>query len=611
MATSARSEAPVVPLADFETDTLAKLYLGVIDNLAHDAAMMYDAGGEWRALSHAEVAERVEQLAAGLHGLGITKDERVAILSENRPEWAITDFASLLLGAVDVPIYATLPADQVAYVLRDSGARVVFVSDGEQLQKILEVRERVPAEFIVTFEAAARGGAAGVMTFDELREQGAAVLASGDFPGVRELAARVQPEDVATLLYTSGTTGNPKGVMLTHHNIASNIAATAQHDVFDVRPGIIALSFLPLSHSFERMVDYYYWSGGATIAYVGSMERVADSLVAVRPHIAAAAPRVFEKIYAAVMSATGIRKMLIRWAQGVGEAAVPDRLSGRRSGPSGFAEKLADRLVFSKLRARTGGRLLAFVSGSAPLSADIARFFWAAGLPIFEGYGLTETSPVLAVNRPGNVKLGTVGLPLPGTEIRIGPEGEILARGPQIMQGYLDRPEETAEVIDEEGWFHTGDIGEIDTEGYLRITDRLKNLIVTAGGKNVAPAPIENAVLMSPFVAQTVMIGDRRPFPSLLVVPDFAALEKWAREAGIDAKGEEALAAHPRVIEFLTEETLGRLGGFARYEQPKKIAVIPRELTIESGELTPTLKVKRSVVERNFSAAIEAIYGDG
>ena len=607
MATSARSQAPTVPLAGFEIDTLAKLYLSALDNLAHDSAMMYETAGEWRKLSHAEVHEQVEQIAAGLRDVGIATGERVAILSENRPEWAITDFASLLIGAVDVPVYATLPPDQVAYILRDSGARIVFVSTREQLDKVLEVRDDIPVEYIVAFDAAS--DASDVLTFAELRERGAKAIASGDFPGVRELGMQIEPDDVATLLYTSGTTGAPKGVMLTHHNIASNIAATAQHDVFEVRPGIIALSFLPLSHSFERMVDYYYWSGGATIAYVGSMDRIAASLLAVRPHIAAAAPRVFEKIYAAVMSAGGLRRKLILWAQRVGEAAVPDRLSGRRSGPTGFAEKLADRLVFSRLRERTGGRIQAFVSGSAPLSADIARFFWAAGLPIYEGYGLTETSPVLTVNRPGQAKLGSVGPPLPGTEIRIGPEGEILARGPQIMKGYHERPDATAEVIDGEGWFHTGDIGEIDDEGFLIITDRMKNLIVTAGGKNVAPQPIENAVLLSPYVTQVVMIGDRRPFTSLLVVPDYERLGKWASEQGIEASSDEALAGDPRVHDFLEKETLGRLTGFARYEQPKKIAIVAREFTIEAGEMTPTMKVKRPVVEERYASLVEALYG--
>jgi len=433
----------------------------------------------------------------------------------------------------------------------------------------------------------------------------------GEFVGIRAISDRIGRDDLATLIYTSGTTGDPKGVMLTHYNIASNVAATRQHRVFDIRPGMVALSFLPLSHSFERMVDYYYWVAGATIAYVDAVDKVAESMLEVRPHVMAAAPRVFEKIYAKVMGATGIKKTLVLWAKKVGEAAVEDRLSGRRTGPTGLKEKLADKLVFSKLRERTGGRVQGFVSGSAPLSADVARLFWAAGLPVYEGYGLTETSPVLTANRPGQVRLGTVGAPLPGTEIRLSQEGEILARGPQIMKGYFNNPTETAETIDEERWLHTGDVGVIDPDGLVAITDRIKNIIVTAGGKNVAPAPIEGAVAMSPYISQVVMIGDRMPFTSLLVVPDYENLTGWARDEGITDAEPMALARDPRVRELLEKEALSRLAGFARYEMPKKVAVVPSEFTIEAGEMTPTMKVKRTVVEKNYRELIEELYSDG
>ncbi|MEX2582931.1 MAG: long-chain fatty acid--CoA ligase [Gemmatimonadota bacterium] len=608
MATSVRSEAAIEPLDEVGLDTLTKLYLSAIDRHGRHDAMMYQLEGTWRRLSHREVEARVERLAAGLHSLGIGGGDRVAILSENRPEWAIADFAVLALGAADVPIYATLPANQIAYILKDSGARAILVSTPEQLQKITEIRDQLSElEVVIAFDDP--GSAAGVQSLQETMSNGDRVIESGEFPGVRTLAARVGRDDVATLIYTSGTTGNPKGVMLTHFNIASNVAATEQHEVFEIGPGTIALSFLPLSHSFERMVDYFYWFAGATIAYVDSVDKIAEGFVGVRPHVVAAAPRIFEKIYTKVMGATGVKRVLLMWAKRVGEASVADRLAGRREGPVGFQEKLADRLVFSKLRERTGGRVQGFVSGSAPLSADIAKFFWAAGLPIYEGYGLTETSPVLSVNKPGKVRLGTVGIPLPGTEIRIGPEGEILARGPQVMKGYYEKPDATAETIDGDGWFHTGDVGEIDADGFLRITDRIKNIIVTAGGKNIAPAPIENVASMSSYVAQVVMIGDQRPFPSLLVVPDYENLSVWAKEKGIMDLDPVALARDPRVHELLEKETLGRLDDFARYEQPKKIAVVPREFTLESGEITPTLKVKRRVVEQNHADLIEEIYG--
>ena len=601
------SSAPTVPLRAVEVDTLTKLFLSAIDRFDRPDAMLYRSGGQWRTVSHREVAERVAKLAAALTSLGVRRGDRVAILSENRPEWAIADFAALILGAADVPLYPTLPANQVAFILKDSESKVILVSTNEQLKKILEIRHEVPSlEAVICFDQTL--SSEGVLAWEDVLYNGSIQIKAGDFPGLQTLAAESDPDDVATLIYTSGTTGDPKGVMLTHFNLASNVAAVEQHEVVRIGPRMVALSLLPLSHAFERMVDYYYWWAGATIAYVEAMDRVADSMLEVRPHVVAAPPRLFEKIYARVIGAGGIKGKLVAWAKEVGEAAVEARLSGSRTEPVGFREKLADKLVFSKLRARTGGRIQAFVSGSAPLSADIAKFFWAAGLPVYEGYGLTETSPVLTVNRPGQVRLGTVGTPLPGTEIRIGKEGEILARGPQIMKGYFNRPDATEEVLDPDGWFRTGDVGEIDPDGFLRITDRIKNLIVTAGGKIVAPAPIENVAAMSPYAAQVVMIGDRRPYTLLLVVPDYENVAEWAKSQGITDIAPTALARDPRVRERLERDTLGRLSDFARYETPKKIAVVPHEFTIESGELTPTLKVKRNVVERNYADLIDEAY---
>lgn len=592
-------------LRPFENDTIPKLFFHAVERHAAPAAMMYEDASGWQSLSHTEVLERVITLAAGLEAIGLESGDRVAILSENRPEWALVDFATLGLGMADVPVYATLPPNQIAYILNDAGVKLIFVSNPEQLAKIEEIRGEVPSlKEIVLFDPA--GAHPGVTTLTELTAAGEERRQAGEAADFRDRAMSVQPDDVATLIYTSGTTGAPKGVMLTHHNIASNVEATAQHDVLTVQPGKVALSFLPLSHTFERMVDYYYWAGGTTIAYVAVIDRVGDSMLAVRPHVVAAAPRVFEKIYTKVMGSTGLKKVLVTWAKRVGEAAVDDRLAGR--GPAGFRQRLADRLVFSKIRERTGGRVEMFVSGSAPLSADIARFFWAAGLPVYEGYGLTETSPVLTVNRPGAVKLGTVGPPLPGTELSILDSGEILARGPQIMKGYWKRPDATAEVIDADGWFHTGDIGVIEEGKYLRITDRLKNILVTAGGKNIAPAPIENQAVMSPYVAQVLMIGDQRPFPALLVVPDMDNLRTWATAQGIDAPDAAALVRDPRVHELLERETLGNLQGLARYETPKKIGVIADEFSVETGELTPSLKVKRRVVEERYAGIIEEIY---
>jgi long-chain acyl-CoA synthetase len=609
MASTARTVAPLVPLAEIEVDTLTKILFTGIDRHSGTEALRYRDASGWRAISHREVEERVNRLAAGLRGVGVGRGDRVAILAENRPEWAIADYAVLCLGAADVPLYATLPAAQIAYILNDSGAKAIFVSNRDQLAKILEVRGLLKSlETIVVFDLGKHDGA---IELSELEARGAEAVASGEFPGIRTLGAEIGRDDLATLIYTSGTTGDPKGVMLSHFNIASNVAASEQHGVFELKRGHVALSFLPLSHSFERMLDYYYWYKGVTIAYVEAVDKVAEAMGEVRPHVLAAAPRVFEKIYGKVMGATGIKGALVGWAKKVGEAAVDRRLTGEVTGPTTLRERIADRLVFSKLRERTGGQVLAFVSGSAPLSADIAKFFWAAGMPVYEGYGLTETSPVLTVNKPRKVKLGSVGLPLPGTEIRIGPDGEILARGPQIMKGYFQNPTATADTVDGEGWLHTGDVGVIDQDGFLFITDRIKNLIVTAGGKNVAPAPIENVAALSPFVTQVVMIGDKRPFPSLLVVPDFENLKTWAREHGIQETDPARLVADPRVHSHLEKETLGRLGGFARYEVPKKIGVLAQEFTVDSGEMTPTLKVKRKVVEERYGELIERIYAEG
>jgi len=594
------------PQDPVERDTVNKIFLQGVDRFNRPDALRYKEGGSWHDLSHREVESRVTRLAAALEAEGIEAGDRVAILSENRAEWALTDYAVLGLGAALVPVYATLPPNQTAFILNDSAAKAVFVSTREQLDKIVEIREEVPTlRLVVAFDDP--GPAGGAEHFPAMLERGRREIEAGGTGSFRERALKVGRDDLATLIYTSGTTGDPKGVMLTHFNLASNVAAVMQHGVMELRPGEVALSFLPLSHSFERMVDYTYWDNGITIAYAESIEKLGDNLGEVSPHYVAAAPRVFEKIYAKVMGASGIKRRLVLWAKGVGEARVDEMLTGGTPSSS-LRFRLADRLVFSKLRGRTGGRLHAFISGSAPLSADIARFFFAAGLPVYEGYGLTETSPVISVNQPGAVKLGSVGRVLPGVEVKIAETGEIVVRGPNVMKGYWNKPDATREMIDEEGWLHTGDVGELDGEGFLRITDRIKNIIVTAGGKNIAPQPIENLAAMSPYIGQVVMLGDRRAFPSLLLVPDFENLNRWAEEEGLETGDPRALVENPRVAAFLEQEAMSRLQGLARYEMPKKVVVIPEELTIESGALTPTMKVKRRVVEERYGEAIERMY---
>ncbi|HET7276029.1 MAG TPA: long-chain fatty acid--CoA ligase [Longimicrobiaceae bacterium] len=596
----------MVPLDPVERDTLLKIFFHAVDSSSRPDALRYKANGIWHSISHAEVETRVTRLAAALADLGIREGDRVGILSENRPEWAIADYAALGLGVIDVPIYPTLPSNQVAYILGDCRARAVFVSTREQLDKILEARGALDAlEFVIVMDDLT---ADGVVRFSDLLEKGQELVDNGA-DGFRERALAVGRDEVATLIYTSGTTGDPKGVMLTHYNLASNVAAARQADIMAPNPGDVALSFLPLSHVFERMVDYWYWDAGIAIAYAESIDKVADNLVEVSPNVAVSVPRLFDKIYTKVMGATGVKKKLVMWAKKTGEEVFDEHVAGREpSGSLAFRYRLADKLVFSKLRARTGGALRVFFSGGAPLSADVAKFFFAAGLPVYEGYGLTETSPVISANKPGAVRLGTVGHALPGVEVRIGDGGELLTRGPHVMKGYWKNPTATAEVIDEEGWFYTGDVGEIDADGFIRITDRIKNILVTAGGKNVAPQPMENKAAMSPYIAQVVMIGDRRAYPIMLIVPDFENLGGWASAQGIDTSNAEKLAREPRVVELLEQEALGRLTEFARYELPKKVAILPEELTVESGLMTPTLKVKRKAVEERYREMIEAMY---
>lgn len=602
-----RQTNTLVPLRHVERDTIPRIFFGGIERHPRDAALQSYVDGAWRPLSTRQVEHQVTALAAALQEMGLAAGDRVVLLSENRPEWAVTDFAATGLGIVDVPIYPTLPASQVEFIIRDCGARVVFVSTREQAAKIREIRSNLPAlERVVGFD----GAEDGVDAFAEMVASGERALADGRFGGFRERALAVGRDEVATLIYTSGTTGNPKGVMLTHYNLASNVAACLQHGLTEIiRTGDVSLSFLPLSHVFERMVDYLYWDVGACIAYT-HVDRVADDLPVVRPMIAVSVPRLFEKIYARVVGAEGVKARIVAWARKVGAAVADLRLEGRTpSGLLALQYALADRLVFSTLRARTGGQLRNFVSGGAPLSAEVAKFFLGANLPVYEGYGLTETSPVIAVNKPGAMRLGTVGQPVPGVEVAIdGGSGEILTRGPHVMKGYWNNPEATREAVDGDGWFHTGDIGEITPEGFLRITDRLKNIIVTAGGKNVAPQPMENVAVMSPYISQAVIIGDRRPFPSILVVPEWENLLPWAAANGITETDRGALAADPRVAALMEKEALGGLEEFAKFERPKKVAVLRDEFTIESGMLTPTLKVRRRAVEKHYADVVEALY---
>jgi long-chain acyl-CoA synthetase len=594
---------------DIPRGTLVEIFFDAVERVDSDDAMRFRAGpNDWRSISHAGLLERVRRTALGLEAVGVERGQRVAILSENRPEWAQADFAALCAGVTDVPIYDTLPSNQVAYILNDAEVKLIFVSTPQQLEKVLSVWGEVPSlERAVLFDGESED--ARVMTLAELLEKGRQGEESGRGEGFKERALKTSPDDVATMLYTSGTTGPPKGVLLTHYNIYSNAYAVRQ--LFTAGPEDTATSFLPLSHILERMVDYWLYWNGVTIAYIHDIDLVADSLVEVQPTIAVSTPRLYEKVYDKVISQTGVKGKLVAWASDVASTWSEAKLAGRSPGLGiSMQHAVADRLVFAKLRGRIGGKLRFFVSGGAPLAYHVAKFFYGANILILEGYGLTETSPVTNVNTEKELKFGTVGKPVPGTEIMIAEDGEILVRGPQVMQGYYKLPEATAEAIDAEGWFHTGDVGEIDDEGYLKITDRKKDIIVTAGGKNIAPQPIENRVKQSAFIDEAVMVGDRRPYPILLLVPNMVKLEEWAGAQGLDARG-EALLREERVRTKLEEESLGNLEGFARFERPKKVALLSTPFTVEGGVLTPTQKVKRRVVEERFAGEIRGLYEGG
>jgi long-chain acyl-CoA synthetase len=590
--------------------TLNELFFAAIEKFDKPDAMLVKRGGRYEPISHREIERRVRHTALGLKTLGIRHGDRVSILSENRPEWAIADYACLTTGVTDVPIYPTLPADQIAYILKDSGAVAIFVSNAEQAAKIAEVRSQLPSlTHVISFEEV---GPSSDMTIAGLEHRGAAAETPQALDDYRNGAEAVAPDDLATLIYTSGTTGNPKGVMLTHNNIRSNIEATRTKLPFEGND--VALSFLPLSHIFQRMGDFLLFATGSTIAYAEGLDTVPVNMMEARPTLVFSVPRLYEKMYARVLQnalAGGfVKKKIFFWARSVADKWADEKLAGRE--PKGMLARkyaVAQRLVFSKLKERTGGRLRFFVSGGAPLAPEINKFFYAAGLIILEGYGLTETSPVIGVNTPDNFRIGTIGNAVDGVEVMIAPDGEILTRGPGVMKGYYNNPTATAEAIDTDGWFHTGDIGEI-RDGFIAITDRKKDLIVTAGGKNIAPQPIENLVKTNKYVSQAVMIGDKRRFPSMLIVPNFEQLENWAKRKGIIWTDRAQLIRMPGVQAKMEKEVFGASSSLAHYEMPKKIALLEKDFSLENGEMTPTQKVKRRVVDKNYKDIIDTMYAD-
>ena len=591
--------------------TLNQLFFDSAERYDKPDALQYKSGDKYVPISHREVLDRVRHLARGLTHSGVKRGDRVAILSENRPEWAIADYACLTAALTDVPLYPTLPADQIEYVLKDSGAVAIFVSNAEQAAKIASIRKELPAlKTVIAFET---GTPTADTTISALEEQGARDETAQSVAEYRREAYSVRPDDLATLIYTSGTTGPPKGVMLTHDNIHSNVAGTRTKIPFGGDD--VSLSFLPLSHIFQRMGDYMMFATGTSIAYAENFDKVPVNIQEVRPTIVLSVPRLYEKIYARVLQnalASGaLKRRIFFWARGVAEQRADATLAGRK--PGWLIERkygLADKLVFAKIKGRTGGRMRYFVSGGAPLAPEINKFFYSVGLTILEGYGLTETSPVISVNTPDAFRIGTVGKPIEGMEVKIAADGEILCRGSGVMNGYYNNPVATAEALDSEGWFRTGDIGEL-RDGFLAITDRKKDIIVTAGGKNIAPQPIENRVKTNKYVSQVVMIGDKRKFPSLLVVPNFEQLETWAKRGNLLWTDRSQLIAMPAVHAKMEKEVTSELDGLAHFEMPKKIALLEHDFSIERGELTPTQKVKRKVVDKNYKQVIDSLYLDG
>ncbi len=591
-------------------ETLNELFFGAVERFSSKrAALRFKEAGRWHDVSHAQLARQVKHAALGLRDLGIDPGQRVAILSHNCAEWATADFACLTAGCPNVPIYPTLPPTQIAYLLNDSESRAVFVDDVEQYEKLAKIRGEIPSvAHLIVFPDEIQGS--GVTTLRELLQRGAARESTAD--RYREEALAVGPDDLASIIYTSGTTGEPKGVMMTHGNFCSNVTAVMQ--ILTLGPDDSCLSYLPLSHSLERMAGHYtMFHAGATINYAEGVDQLGADMLEVRPTVMISVPRLFEKMYARVVNAAmrggAVARRAFHWARRTGERYT-DRLLDGAPIPAWLALKqsIADRLVFAKMRERTGGRLRFLVSGGAPLSAEIARFFYAAGLPVLEGYGLTETAPVIAVNTLDALRIGTVGRPIPGVEVRIAEDGEILARGPNIMQGYYRKPDATRAVVNEDGWFHTGDIGELDDDGFLTITDRKKDLIKTAGGKYVAPQPIENAVVTNSFVQNAVVIGNGRKFPSILVVPEFETVARWARGRGLPTDDHPALLSQPDVVAKIEREVMGCFRDLAAFERPKKVMLLEHDFTIERGELTPSLKVKRRVVEEHYRERIDRVY---
>lgn len=590
--------------------TIPELFLAAVHEHPRPDCFSYrDETGQYVDVSSEEALRRVRALRYGLRSLGVQPGDRIALLSENRLEWALADLGGQCAGAVIVPIYPTLMADTIEYILNDCQPVAVFVSTQEQAQKIHDIRERLPfVRDIISFD---RTTLPDIMVFDKLKQIGQNLVADNP-PAPRDECVPIDRDSPCSIIYTSGTTGNPKGVVLSHWNFVSNVLHI--RELMHFEPTDRCLSFLPLSHVLERMAGYYTMLHcGVGIAYAARMDSVPEDVLEVKPSIMISVPRLYEKIYAksaALAMAAGFpKKNIFFWARNVGIRCAEMEAAGQTPGGwLGVQRGLADKLVFSKLRAKLGGRIRFMVSGGAPLNPKINKFFYGSRLAVLEGYGLTETSPVLTCNNFGAIRFGSVGKPIPETELRIAEDGEILCRGPQVMTGYFNNEAATSEILSPDGWLATGDIGRIDDDGYLFITDRKKDLIVTAGGKNIAPQPIENAFVTNKYVTQMVVIGDKRQFLSCLIVPDMTVLQEFATAEGITYASAGELLQHQKVQELFNgvlEKQNADLPGFSRI---RKFTLLEHEFTLDGGELTPTMKVKRFAINRKYKTVIDAMY---
>jgi long-chain acyl-CoA synthetase len=593
-------------------DTLARMFWNRVERSVSSPAQQFKQGGAWRTLTWREVGDSVREIATGLIALGRKKGEAVGILSASRAEWVQADFAIFSAGCVTIPVYPTYPLDLIQYIVNDAGVKTLIVEDPGQLAKVLEVQGKMEGlEQIVVIQGyEGKEPSPRIFTWEALRRLGR----ENREKFKSELASRVadtRPDDIATIVYTSGTTGPPKGVVQTHGNHLAALGSAAE--TTSIREGDVHLLFLPLAHSFARLESFIGIHRGLTTAFAENIDKLRDNLPETRPHFLCSVPRVFEKVYAGALakaeSGSPLKKKIFHWALGVGKE-VSRLKQAKKPVPAGLKLKyrLAHKLVFSKMHAALGGRLRFAVSGGAPLSREIAEFFHAAGILILEGYGLTETCPVLSNNQEDNFKFGSVGLPIPGVEIKIAPDGEILGRGKNIAQGYFKKPEATAEVFLAGGWFATGDIGRIDEDGFLFITDRKKDLIVTAGGMNIAPQNIENLLKGDPFISQAMVHGDKRPYPVALLTVNPDELVKFAKEQGILITDPAALAKHPKVVERVSRIVENKNTELQSYAKIKKFAILPGDFTVDNGLLTPTLKVKRKVITEKNREILDSFY---